>query len=111
MEYEISYTARTDGIIEETTNIKSYPYRTPAEINKGFLDTKDKGFRQALIKLGWTPPKGSVKRIGLLIVHPGLSAGDLKGLEWDEVWIHPDVKYGVAKEILNINPKAKQVVW
>jgi len=46
-----------DGIIEQKT-ISEFGSNIRKNIIKQIMDTKQEQTKQALIKLGWTPPKG-----------------------------------------------------
>ena len=56
LKYTVSPKIIGDSKIEITTSIDEPLAKHTREISKAVLDLQDKAVREALIKLGWTPP-------------------------------------------------------
>ena len=57
--YTISTNVYKNGIIEQDVNYEFYDERS--EVSRRIIDTMNAQFIEALIKLGWTPPKEEIK--------------------------------------------------
>ena len=58
MRCEINANVYDNGLIELTEHHYTGFDGLVASYARNIIDTKDKTIREALIKLGWTPPKG-----------------------------------------------------
>ena len=58
MKYTVKTTPFTDGKILQIVDLESE--NMIQTIMRDVLDTKEKQIKQALIKLGWTPPNGEI---------------------------------------------------
>ena len=57
--YTISTNVYKNGIIEQDVNYEFYDERQ--EISRKIVDTMNSQFKEALIELGWTPPKEEIR--------------------------------------------------
>src|SRR3989304_4543915 len=57
--YEVATKVYKNGIIEQDVNYEFYDERR--EISRRIIDTINSQFKEALIELGWTPPKEEIK--------------------------------------------------
>ena len=57
--YEVATKVYKNGIIEQDVNYEFYDERR--EISHKLMNTCNSHIRDALIKLGWTPPKEEIK--------------------------------------------------